>query len=476
MSIENGQFADVLKSAQITPLLKKPNLDCEILKNYRPVANLKFLAKTIERVCASQINDYLSSNNLCSKMQSAYRSCHSIETALLRVYNDLLLAVDQGNEAVLILLDYSAAFDTISHNVFLDRLFHRYGVSGSALNWFKTYFTNRTQSVVINNSLSKPHVPIEGVPQGSVIGPLSFTLYTAPLEDIIEAHGFGRMIYADDTQVYVILKNDSDCTSIITKLERCINDIKAWSSANDLKLNEDKTEVIHVTSRFRKPSLLPFVNIADVPVQPVKSARNLGVIFENDLRMDTYIQNICRSASYALYKIGRIRNYLDEKSTETLIHAFITCRIDQCNNLLYGLPDSHIAKLQRIQNSAARLVTRTRFHDHITPVLQKLHWLPVRYRIMYKILILTYKCIHGFAPLYLQELIQEYKPTRNLRSSSKLNLISATVSTLTYGHRSFYKASAELWNNLPMHVKSCRTVSLFKSSLKTHLFKVAFDD
>ena len=150
-------------------------------------------------------------------------------------------------------------------------------------------------------------------------------------------------------------------------------------------------------------------------------------------------------------------------STETLIHAFITCRIDQCNSLLYGLPDSHIAKLQRIQNSAARLVTRTRFHDHITPVIQKLHWLPVRYRIMYKILILTYKCIHGLAPLYLLELIQEYKPTRNLRSSSKLNLISATVSTLTYGHRSFYKASSELWNNLPMHVKSCRTVSLFKS-------------
>ena len=127
MSIENGQFADVWKCAQVTPLLKKPNLDCEILKNYRPVANLKFLAKTIERVCASQINDCLSSNNLCSKMQSAYRSCHSIETALLRVYNDLLLTVDQGNEAVLILLDYSAAFDTINHNVFLDRLFHRYG-------------------------------------------------------------------------------------------------------------------------------------------------------------------------------------------------------------------------------------------------------------------------------------------------------------------------------------------------------------
>ena len=128
--------------------------------------------------------------------------------------------------------------------------------------------------------------------------------------------------------------------------------------------------------------------------------------------------------------------------------------------------------------TAARLVTRTRFHDYITPILQKLHWLPVRYRIiiMYKILILTYKnlCIHGLAPLYLHKLIQEYIPTRNLRSSSKLNLVSATVSTLTYGNHSYSKASAELWNNLHMHVKNCKT--LCQSSLKTHLFKVAIDD
>ena len=117
----------------------------------------------------------------------------------------------------------------------------------------------------------------------------------------------------------------------------------------------------------------------------MKSARNLGVIFENDLRMDDYIKNICRSASYSLYKIGRIRHFLNEKSTETLIHAFITCRLNQCNSLLYGLPDTHIARLQRIQNSAARLVTRTRSSEHITPVLRKLHWLPVKYRIMYKI-------------------------------------------------------------------------------------------
>ena len=138
----------------------------------------------------------------------------------------------------------------------------------------------------------------------------------------------------------------------------------------------------HLNSQ--KTSPLTSVNIANVPIQPANSARNLGVIVTNDLSMDVYINNLCRSASFALYKIGRIRNLLDVKSTETLVHAFITCHLDMCNSLLYGFPGSHISKLQRIQNSAARLVTRTRFSDDITPVLRDLHWLPVKFRIMYK--------------------------------------------------------------------------------------------
>ena len=129
--------------------------------------------------------------------------------------------------------------------------------------------------------------------------------------------------------------------------------------------------------------------------------------------MEIFINNICRSASYGLYKIGRIINFLDDKSTETLVHAFISCHLDQCNSLLYGLPDSRITKLQRIQNTAARLVSRTCSRDHITPVLQQLHWLPVKFRIMYKILLLTYKCLHGLAPDYLAELIQEYTKSQS---------------------------------------------------------------
>ena len=233
--IVQGYFPNSLKHANIKPLIKKPGLDSETLKNYRPVANLKFLAKTVDRVCSSQIQDYLIENNLNGKIQSAYRSNHSTETALVHVYNDLLTAVDVGQEAVLILLDYSTAFDTINHEKFFQLLSSKFGINGCALDWFKTYFTNRTQSVIIDGHESEPHTPLEGVPQGSVIGPLSFTLYSSPLETNIESHGIGKMIYAYDTQVYVVLNGDNTCKSVtISKLELCVKDIKAWSTANYL--------------------------------------------------------------------------------------------------------------------------------------------------------------------------------------------------------------------------------------------------
>ena len=172
----------------------------------------------------------------------------------------------------------------------------------------------------------------------------------------------------------------------------------------------------------------------------------------------------------SIRNIGRLRKYLDQQTCEKLVHAFITSKLDSCNSLLTGLPDSEISKLQSVQNSAARLVMRTKKNDHITPVLRSLHWLPIRARIDFKVLVLVFKALHNQAPDYIAELISKYNPIRSLRSSDQLLLNVPPVKTKTYGDRCFSVYSSRLWNTLPLRVKQSETLGIFKSQLKTYLF------
>ncbi len=472
-SLMSGSVPSTLKLSHILPLLKKPKLDRNNLQNYRPIANLSFISKVLERIVAAQLKTYMQSNNLFSDAQSAYRRYHSTETALLRVQNDLLLAIDQGQEAVLVMLDYSAAFDTIDHGVLYKRLQDKYGIGGTVLKWFVSYLDNRAQAVTIGDTISDTFPLQWGVPQGSVKGPLDFVLYTAPLSDIINLHpGIKHIIYADDTQLYLILK-PSDHLQGISRLEACIADVRSWAIHNKLMLNDSKTEIIHIKSKFRNASPLPSIVIGGTEIQSSSSAKNLGVVIDSTLQMKEHIRKVCKSASYGVYKIGKLRKYLDQNSTERLVHALISSRLD-CNNcLLYGLPSSDIAPLQRIQNAAARLVSLIRRQDHISPVLRKLHWLPVRHRILFKLLLLTYKAKHGLAPTYITELISDYAPSTkmSLRSSSQCLLTPGPrTNTCFYGDRAFSTAAPLQWNKLPVSVRTATNISDFKKKLKTHLF------
>ena len=306
-------------------------------------------------------------------------------------------------------------------------------------------------------------------------GPAIFTMYTAPLGDIITSHGLNHMIYADDTQLYLIL-DPSKRSEGLSRLERCVQDVKSWAVSNKLMLNDSKTEVIHTSSRFAKTSPFPSLKIGDSVIDASVSARDLGVIFDSRLDMKENLKSVTTSASFAIYKIGQICKNLDSKATERLVHAFVSSRLDCCNSLLFGLPKCDIAKLQRIQNSAARLVSRTKYRDHMTPVLEALHWLPVEYRIEYKIMLLTFKALHDFAPTYIKDLICSYKPTRSLRSSSK-NLLRPPRkgNTMFYSDRAFCTATPLLWNKLPDQIKSATSVNQFKTLLKTHLFQLAYN-
>ena len=356
LSFLSGIFPTSYKISHVTTLIKKANLDADCLSNYRPIANLKFVSKVVERVASSQLQKYLEENDLYGKKQSAYRKCFSTETALVRVQNDILRALDHRNDVLFVLLDLSAAFDTVDHQVLLKRLRDDFGVCESALKWCASYLIGRKQSVVIGSSISRPHDMDCSVPQGSVAGRFMFTIYASPLKRIIRSFGVDCMIYADDTQLYLLL-DSTNRDSQLQKHETCIRGIKAWTAENKLLLNDAKTEVLHILSRFLKElNPIPSVCVGQEDVVPSTQVRNLGAIMDQHMTSASHVNRVCQSASLAIVKIGSIRKYIDRTTAERLVHAFVTSRLDANNSLMYGIPNASIRKLQRVQNSAVRLV------------------------------------------------------------------------------------------------------------------------
>ena len=410
-------------------------------------------------------------NELCSKNQSAYRKYYSTETALLRVTNDLLSNLDNGDENLLI-LDYSAAFDVINHQKLLSRLSIRFGFSNSVLNWFKSYFTNRLKFVKVDNILSCSYTLTKGVPQGSVMGPIVFVLYSSQLESVLNPFGTSHMSYADDVQIYSNYNNENR-PMVLSRLSECVSSIKTWSLNNDMKFNNYKTTIVRFHSSFRKPTDVTNITIGDSSIKLSSHALNLGVIFDSTLSFTNQINKLTQTAYFALHKISKICKYLDKSTTSKLIHALVTSRLDYCNAILVDIPNYQLNKLQRIQNSAARLITGVNSRQHITPILYELHWLPVKYRIQYKVLLMTYKALNGIAPQYIKEILTHQSSTRTLRSNNQLLLQTPRVRT-QYGRRAFNYAAPMLWNALPLNIKTAPNIHLFKTLLKTHLFQFGF--
>ncbi|XDV33545.1 hypothetical protein PO909_003925 [Leuciscus waleckii] len=470
--LNSGVVPAALKTAAVTPILKKTDCDPTSLLNYRPISNLPFLAKVMERVVASQLHTFLNHHDLYESFQSGFRSCHSTETALLRIVNDLLLSADSGSLNILILLDLSAAFDTINHNVLIARL-SAIGVSGTALTWFQSYLSNRKQFVTLGPHQSSKSPVTRGVPQGSVLGPLLFLIYILPIGQIIRSHGLNFHCYADDIQLYLTTPSPSDPPPC--SLTDCLSDLKLWMQNNFLKLNTDKTEILLIGPKSilsKSPSLT--LNIDGSPVHSTPVVKNLGILLDSSLSFDPHIRSLTKTAFFHLRNIARLQPFLSVSDAQILVNSFIMSRLDYCNSLFLGLPAKSLQRLQYIQNSAARLLTHTRRSAHITPILHQLHLLPVPSRIKYKVLLLTFKALHNLAPPYIRDLLTPYTPSRSLRSSDQ-NLLAIPRSRLcTLGGRSFSALAPKLWNRLPQPLRDCPSLPFFKAHLKTFLFNDHF--
>ena len=339
-----------------------------------------------------------------------------------------------------------------------------------ALDVFTSCLTSRPQSVSIDSHLTIPSPMRTGVPQGSVLGPLLFCLYTTPLSHILSATALSYHFYADDTQLYISFDSSDSATSLAT-LSLALDSVHAWLTSNRLSVNPAKTEFLIIgTPQQRSKLAATTLNFQATLLTPTESTRNLGFIFDKNLSAKQHISSVCKASYFQIRQLRQIRSSLDTNSAIILANSLVSSKLDYCNSLYYNLPAVSLDKLQKVQNALARVVVPSvRRHHHITPTLKKLHWLPVRQRITFKIAAITYKTLQNQQPSYLSDLIIPYTPTRNLRSLDKLLLTIPDIRSAN-GRRSFSFAAPSIWNSLPLVLRSCPTLPLFLSSLKTHLF------
>ena len=318
-SIASGSVPSYFKEAVVQPLLKKPNLDPSIHNHYRPISKLPFISKLLEKVVADQLTSHMSQHNISDKFQSGFRKHHSTESALLRVSNDIMMSSDCGECSVLVLLDLSAAFDTVSHSILLERLREWVGLSGTALDWFNSYLSERTFSVAVGPFKSDTAPLSCGVPQGSVLGPLLFAIYMLPLSLIINNFsGIKYHCYADDIQLHCSFKPDK--LDILTTLHDCLSAINTWLGNNFLQLNAAKTEVLIVAADKTVKKVASFMGPLKDNIHP--HLRNLGVIFDQSMHLENHVKSLTRTCFFHLRNIAKLWSIISHSELELSVHAF----------------------------------------------------------------------------------------------------------------------------------------------------------
>ena len=487
-SYESGFFPKDFKCAVIKPTLKKNDSDKDILKEYRPVSNLSAVSKLLERGALNQMNDYFNDNDLHCPVQSGYRPWHSCETLLIRMFDDINKEVAGDQAVFVVLLDLSAAFDTIDHEILLRRLLVDFGISGVALQWMKSYLEGRSYCVKVGDTLSSVIGLLFGVPQGSLLGPILFILYIKALQKIAQKYGLLIQLYADDSQLYISFKPDSslNLSDIKERISCCLNEIKRWMIDNVMKLNEDKTQLLIIG----KSHVLQTLEGCDLSIKFGDSAINqtickgdqgksLGVLLDETLSMDRQLAEVKRKCSWTMMNLRTISRYLDESLKIMLVKQLVISKLDYCNALYMNLAKKRIKKLTTVLNMAVRFIYNiTDRKIDLIPYYKKAHILPIEMRILYKVCLVCYKVFHGSSPSYINELVEIDNSCSRTRSRAvgdsgatdnfRFKLKKMTRTKIE--DRRFSNYAPMTWNELPLRLRSMDNVTCFKKNLKNYYY------
>ena len=453
-------------------LIKKPGSDKNILNNYRPISQLTAFSKLLEQIVFTQIISHLLAAKVLHPHQSAYMPGLSTETALCRINDDVL---NNKTGSLMLFLDLSAAFDTLKHKILIQRLIES-GFCGKALDWLKSYISDRMSRVSIGDYSSEYQKMTHGVPQGSVLGPLLFSIYLSPVfkifanQPLIKFHS-----YADDIHIFTDADNENDSSAHI-RLQNCLRELSIWFHENSLQLNPLKTEVMYVNHTSKHFSTSFTFSFDKCLLSSSQTIKNLGVILKSNHDMKSFISEKIRSVNFQLYRIKKIRKSLNFFTCKILVTSLVLGVFDNCNVLLIGLPAITLAELTSLQRYAVRIIHKLPHreennHISITQLMKELHWLPIKERIIYKIFLMTHNALHFETPSYLYELIERIDQTRSLRPCH-VNRIRprSTIHSTAARSRAFSSQAPIAWNSLPATPRAERNSEKFKKNLKTYLF------
>jgi hypothetical protein len=415
---------------------------------------------------------YLEENNILPSRQSGFRSGHSTATLLLDIIDDVLNAQDSGAGTVLVLLDYSRAFDCINTELLISKLFY-YGFDDVALQWFTSYLSGRNQRVQTVNettgteSISKTVTVERGVPQGSILGPVLFILYTADIVQSITNCKFH--LHADDLQVYYSF-NPDETSKAVDMLNQDLERINCWSEQNNLVINPQKSKFLILGTknqilRIRNQTLS--LKIGDCSVELVDEARNLGVLMDGNLKFENHVKEIIKNCYYRLKVLYRIREYLNVDLRIFLCESLILSKLNYASTVIGGCLLSRTKKLlQRVQNACARYCFPIPRRTHITPFLNRGGLLNIDSRFKLHFASLLFGVIKNKNPPYLfQKLTFSQRP---VRSASKLAYARHTTAAF---EGSFRHAATKCWNDVPPPIRISVSRMVFKNKFKIYLLE-----
>ena len=457
LSFSSGVFPDALKIGKVLPIFK--NDDSSLFSNYRPISILPCLSEVLEKLFYSRLFDFLIKFNVLNHHQYGFRQHHSTYMAILELVNNIYQGFENNEYTIGIFVDLKKAFDTVNHNILLDKL-NFYGICGTPLAWLASYLSNRQQYVQVHDHASS-YMKIKcGVPQGSVLGPLLFLIY---INDLFHSSKYlSFILFADDTSIFYRHKDIQTLINTVNS-ELCL--VSSWFKANKLTLHPDKTKFILFHPSRKKVNLDEIhISINGAPLSRVDNTKFLGVIIHQNLTWKPHISAVKEKTSKVIGVMCKSRQYLPSNTLKTFYNSLFLPYINYCNIIWASTYDSHLEPLFLLQKKAIRIITFSPPQTHTKPLFHKLNILPIHSIFKCQVACFVFSHMNNLLPASFSSSFHFNFEYHDHFTRSRLNLHKVFAKY----HLSICSQAPSIWNSLPLTFRNSLNISNYRSNIKKH--------